>query len=227
MTDKTIIKEIYLGMQSLDYGESSDTTSESKYNKIIASCLIFYIIKNLIATDSSNESNIVTLAGNYGTTYKSIVSGMKNTYISYLLMQNKLAEYKPASFLDMTNEKIETIYKLYQNKTEIKKFSCINFSEYMYNVSSISADNEIKLRKIHFDVMVPIMKFYKATNGLNDNNMVIIQADTGGYIGKEIIFYIDGVSNANLIYDIKNKIYTNDRIYSVVLYYNYIKITLK
>jgi len=224
MTFKSLKTSIFNALLQTEF---TNTLGDAETNKIIAGCLIYNTIQNIIKADSSYEGRVNDIALSYAKTYKTVVEDLKNKYISYSIMKKKTDDYKLSSFIEISSTQIKEIYDLYLDKTLIEKFSIYSYSQKMYNINNANKEQDERLREIHFKIMVPIIKYYIDNYGLSTRDLNILSCN---YIennpGKVIIFKINGINNSKLIYDLKSSIGISKYIYDIELYYNYIKITI-
>lgn len=197
-------------------------------NKIITGCVLYKTINNIIRNDNSYDGKVKELASSYIGTFKSKIESLNGKYVSYTIMKKKIEDYKLPSFLSITETQINEIYQLYNNKTEIIKFNTTTYSALMYNITSITYEQDERLRNIHYNIMIPIIQYYIDNHGAIASDMNIISCNSiDNNPGKIIIFNINNISNSQLIYELNYLIGVKKYLYNVSLYENYVSITIK
>jgi hypothetical protein len=154
---------------------------------------------------------------------------MKNVYVSYMVMLYKIKSNKIRSLIDLDSSMLEYLYSLYLDKTKVVSFSCNYYSSSMYSVGDLSKSEDDKLRFIHFNVMVPLAKYYINKNGITEKDVKIFSAlATAELPGKAILFNINGIGNVNITNDAKrSSIGIYDKIYSISVYDNKVLLLVK
>jgi hypothetical protein len=197
-------------------------------DRLITSCLLYEYLDNVLKTENTLQNNIRSLADTYASSFIKKLKEAKSTFISYDLMRSRVESFKKTNFLAFSLDNISQINRIYQDKTEIKKFSLNYFSQYMYKLANISDYHYKKLSINHFKIMAPISKFYKDTYGVPEEDLEVFTAL--GYIdnpGKEIIFRIKGVDPIMVVNDVSSlriPIKKNDDYYSIKKYGQYVKL---
>jgi hypothetical protein len=180
-------------------------TFDSEADRIIATALLYGYIVSAIRSDSSNDASSV--ASSYYKIYKSAVSEMKASYISYPIIVSKIeASYKASSFSDLSETQISEIMRLYRDKTKKVDFSVNMFSQYMYGIANMSISQHSKLAAHHYECICPIVRRYVDGYGAKASDMTVVSAygDFPDNPGKEIIFYINNIPSAKIVSDIEN-----------------------
>lgn len=184
------------------------TTTLTDNIEILATEIILYkYLVNLTANTSVNNNNITDLVNSYKSQYESKFSTLKNVYVSYNKIYNFLKNNNYTNnLLTIPEAAINTVYELYCDNTLITQFSNITFSNSMYNVTGIGNKVSNYLKRIHYNVMCPIIEYYNKVYNIPIENMKIISSDQIPYnVGKEIIFTINGISPFIILRDIENK----------------------
>jgi hypothetical protein len=189
---------------------------------------MYEYIDNVLKAENTLQNNIKSLIDTYAPSFTRKVRESKATFISYDLMRSKIESFRKTNFLAFSLDNISQINRIYQDKTEIKKFSLNYFSQNMYKLTNISDYHYKKLSNNHFKIMVPISKFYKDTYGIPESDLEILTAL--GYSdnpGKEIIFSIKNIDPAMIVNDVSSlriPLKKGDDYYSIKKYGQYVKL---
>ena len=98
----------------------------------------------------------------------------------------------------------------------------------MYNISRLPYFDDLRLMKIHYTVMVPIINYYFTNFNKKSSDIEIYAINfVSSNIGKEIVFRIDGITSAQLISDIMNNCGVGKYIYKADTYYNYVDLIIE
>jgi len=199
---------------------------DDNIDKLIVSCTMYSFIKNLLSIKSEGENNSKEIVKSYTSIIKNNFIIYKNSAIAYNIIRRTIENYNKNSFLEFSSKEILAITTLYQNKTKIVPFSTTSFSQYMYKVATINHINYIKLSKVHFDIMIPIIKYYQLNNGIHSMDLEIFDAELYAPApGKEILFNIKGINPGRIVSDINaNRIPIKDKIYLVKTKNPYVRI---
>lgn len=150
-----------------------DTGIEYKpYEIIIITANIymqFYnIVKNNIQikiTDDQIASTTEFVVNEYET--------KKAQNIDFSEVENYLRKINKYNLLLMSPEEIEDIVNIYYNSEELIKFSTNYFDIRMYKVAN--SDRNIilanKLKKIHYNIICPLVNYYKLKTNIIDDNV--------------------------------------------------------
>jgi len=219
MNISNIKKGVYEGLAAVPFDNNN--------NRLIVSCLLYDYIKRVIGSEDQNKNNVKSLVNSYAGIYKDQLTAFSNKFVSYNIMVRTVESFEKNSFLEFTEREIYSIIDYYKNRTELIKFSTTFFSQYMYKIVDMRYNQYQRLSDIHFNVMVPIIKFYMSNNGLNSEDLEIFDAEVyKDNPGKEILFGVKGISSTRVVSDIKtNKIIID--YYKVDIYGQYVKITTK
>ncbi len=156
-----------------------------------------YIVKEATGGD------ITSLASSYKDIFVSKVTDMKENYIDYYNMYNHIVYKNINTLYDITDSDETTLYSYYLQKSLNRKFSILYFDPKMYNVSSTTSYEYTYLKKIHENIMIPIMKYYYYTNGTSPKKFHIRNASAYNVPGKQIDFDIDDIELTNIYSDMK------------------------
>jgi hypothetical protein len=179
---------------------------EDNTDRLIVSCLLYDYIKRLIVVEDKNKNNIKTLASSYAKLFSDNLKSFKQTYVSYSVMRRNVEDFKKSSFLQYTEPEINQINELYKNKTRSVQFSSTYFSQYMYKVVNLKYHQYVRLSNIHFNVMVPIIKFYMDSYDMKAKDLEIFDAELFlGNPGKVILFGIKDTPAQRVVRDILAK----------------------
>ena len=203
--------------------------SEKINDTILTGIITYKYILKIISIDDGSLSNLESLALSYSKSFKETVQNMKNTYVSYAVISSKLEKYGVKSFLQITDDIIDEIYKLYLDKSLIKPFSISKYDPNIYSISNINWESNERLRKIHYNVMVPLIKYYIGNNGLVESDMKIHSALVFSETpGKGILFNINGIGVSRILTDIKKpSLGISKYIYKAQSYENMVLIILR
>lgn len=188
---------------------------DDKFDKLITACLLYTAVENITKTSENFSNDTTTIASSYLPTYRSLVLKAKTIYVSYSVMKKYIEKKNVYGFLEFTKEMIDEINRLYADKTEIVPFSTFLFNASMYKVQNITLEQNKRLSKIHFNVMVPIAKYFKDNYDISDDKVEIYSADSvANQPGKTIQFYISGIKPRDILSAITTgKIEISDFIY--------------
>jgi hypothetical protein len=178
---------------------------DDKTDELIVSCILYDFLRKVVENETSLQNNIKEVASNYLPSFIKSLNSFRESFISYITMRETIESFRKNSFLEFTQDEINAILTLYRDRTQIKKFSSMYFSQYMYKVIDISDYHYKRLSSIHFNLIVPIIKFYKNNYGASDTDMEIVSALE--YLenpGKEMLFSINGVDPSRVINDINS-----------------------
>jgi len=209
---------VYEGLMLVEFDDNTD--------KLIVSCVMYSFIKNLLSVNTENENNSKNIVKSYSSVIKNNFNIYKNSAVSYNIIRKTIEGYNKNGFLEFNSSQIDNITALYRNKTKTVPFATTSFSQYMYKVFTMKHSSYIKLSKIHFDIMVPIIKYYQLNNGVNPSDLEIFDAELYAPTpGKEMLFTINGINPGRIVSDIKaNRIPIRDKIYLVKTANPYIQI---
>jgi hypothetical protein len=198
---------------------------EDNTDRIIVSCLLYDYIKRVVVSEDKNKNNIRNLASSYAKLFSDNLKSFKETYVSYSVMRRSVEDFNKTSFLQYSESEINRINELYKNKTRSVQFSTTYFSQYMYKVVNLKYHQYVRLSSIHFDVMVPIMKFYIDSYDMKAKDMEIFDAELFlGNPGKVVLFGIKDISSQRIVKDIlSNNI--NINYYKIEISDDLVKIT--
>ena len=172
--------------------------------ELLATEILFYkYIVYLTSTDDANRNNTNALIDSYVASYKNKFIELKQNYTSYLEIILFLKKINGTNLLSVKESEIDEVYKIYKESRLIEKFNIHSFNETVYNVNQVDNGAYAYLRKIHYNVMVPIIKYYMKVYNLDQSAMKIISAtEASGNPGKKVIFYIDGIPSTRVFSDI-------------------------
>lgn len=197
---------------------SGDALSD-RTNRILTLVLLISIIQKHIKGNSKMESHVDSLANEYIELYKPIVESLEEKYITYKSIKRLVEKYNLNSLMRLTENQYQELLNLYENKQEKVVFNPYRFSQFMYKVESLNYAEEDKLRKTHFNIICPIVKYYISYASIK-NEDVDVEAAEGSFPGKEIKLAITNVNYNKIISDINLRKIGEDinkQIYSVSL----------
>ena len=215
MTFNSLKQTVFAALQKQSF---TATDSETKtIHSIIAGALLFTTLEKLLNSDISYSSKVSSLADNYAATYKNIVESLNGKYLSYKTLYSTCKKYKLTSFLKINKTQINELNDIYKNKQELLTVSISSYSPYMYSILTLTDYQNNRLRSIHYNVVVPIIKHYKTSYNIKLTDVNIDNGiDTNP--GKIIKINISSISNSKLYSDITNDIFNIGKyIYSVDL----------
>lgn len=118
------------------------------------------------------------------------------------------------------------IYEYYSNKEKIEYFSPAGYNSKMYGILE-DIDNKL-LPHLHWDIMVPIYKYYNSKNSITSHDINIHDALLSEKPGKKILFSIANIPDSTIYTDIQNdKIGIKKYLYSTTLNETGVILTLK
>lgn len=201
--------------------------NKNNINKIITGVLLFKTLENLIKTKTLKEDSIKETSDQYVKTYKSITESLEGQYISYKQIRKIIEDNSLKDFLKITSTLLNSIYNVYQNKTKIKEFSCYEFSPAIYNITNLSEQENVRLSKVHFNIIVPIIKYYVMYFKIMMKDITV--DDVGNRIGTEIKLSINNIPCNQIYQDIEtNNINVKEYIRNFRLTSDgFIKLTIK
>ena len=146
---------------------------ESIGENILIGCVVYKQCAKAMTLDNDMMTSMGKLADSYVSTFKNIIHNMKNVYVSYSVIMTKISQKGLKSFLNIDDRFLNEIYSLYLNKTMIKPFSLSMYSPNIYSIDDLSWEQNERLRNIHYNVMVPLAKYYINKNGIREDNIHI------------------------------------------------------
>lgn len=215
MTFKSLRQSVHRGFLKVPFDKEDQ--EEGKIHKLIASAIVFKLVRDIIGKNPALTSDITSTIESYAGTYKTIIESMQSKYVVYRTLYNTVREYHLSSFLTITEEQINRINKIYEDKTEVRLFEKESFSQYMYKVSHTTIGQLERLRKIHYEIIVPIVDYYIERFNLSYSAMVVDNAEAvANNPGKEISFTITGIPVASIVRDVKqDKMKVSKYIYDI------------
>lgn len=202
MTSKSLKQAVYRGLINITFSENND--EKELIHRLIISAIVYNVLSLMLENDPGLSRDITSLASKYGESYKPIIDSMPDKYVVYKVLYNTVKSYNISSFIKMNDSQINEINKLFQNKTETKLFDINSFSQYMYKVPYTTFWQLERLRKIHYQIMVPIAEYYLNKNSILPSSIIIYNAEkVKDNPGKEISFIINGINPSSVVRDIK------------------------
>jgi hypothetical protein len=219
MNISNVKKGVYEGLITTNFPSNAD--------RLIVSCLLYDYTKKILENEDKNKNNVKRLVASYAEIYKDQLGVFKEKFVSYIIMVRTIESFRKETFLEFTESEIYQIIDYYKNRTELVKFSITSFSQYMYKIINLKYDQYQRLSNIHFNIMVPIIKFYMDNNGLSAQDLEIFDAEVyKDNPGKEILFGVKGINPTRVVSDIKTNNILID-YYKVETYDSYVKIINK
>lgn len=177
---------------------------KNNINKIITGTLLYKTLQRLMSSSEMYLDDIKETSDNYAKTYKSISESLEGKFVSYKQISKLISKYKLTSFMQINETQLNEIYSIYLNKNLIEKFSLEKYSPSTYGLINVSEKDNERLIKIHFKVMVPIIKYYMIYNKISLNDISI--EDCGDIPGREVKFAISKVPSNQIFLDLENNL---------------------
>lgn len=196
MTFNSLKQSVYSAVSKQTF--SAEDTETLFVNRIITCCVLLDTLQTLINTNSKYNGQISELASSYASTIRSSVESLEGKYVCYKTLKSTILGYKLTSFISMTQKQVDEVNSLYANKQEVADLKLTTYNQFMYNVSSLTENQNSKLRNIHYNVVVPIVKYYMSFMGISVSD-VDVESYSTSQPTKAILLAIDGVS-VNQIY---------------------------
>lgn len=198
---------------------------DDNQNKIILGAIIYGTLLKITAMNKSFTGKESVLINSYFTTYKSTVSELPK-YISYRYITSYIRKENIMNFFSITEKQAIKIYEYYSNKEKIEYFSPAGYNSKMYGILE-DIDNKL-LPHLHWDIMVPIYKYYNSKNSITSHDINIHDALLSEKPGKKILFSIANIPDSTIYTDIQNdKIGIKKYLYSTTLNETGVILTLK
>ena len=213
-------------LRSIVYDEVSKRVKDADLQKIVA-CITYKYVSASLNVYNNASSTTRSLVESFVPKIKEEIISLQNQYLSYNLMMKEIKKIKKQNFSVYNDSEINSVYKLYMNKTKIVPFNPYTYDPAMYKVTKLSAVDALK--NIHQNIMKNIALYYMNKYNILPEQVEIISAETDdGIIGKEIIFGIKNISPAIIYNDYrKNVFHINKYIYSFDIDGLYVKMILK
>jgi hypothetical protein len=186
------------------YGAFVSFKVEDKVDEQILSCLLYDLVKRVLALEDSQQNDVSSLAGSYLPGLAKKLEEFKVSFISYSSMRAEVESFGNSTFLAYTSSQIARIAALYQDRTKILPFSSVYFSQYMYKLTNVGERDYKRLSRVHSNLMGPIARFYADKNRGSDSDLEVFTAL--GYSerpGKEILFTVKGVDPSRVVADVR------------------------
>lgn len=178
----------------------------SEYDVLLSEIILYKFLSSLISQNPGLLNDIDSTVESYGYQYVDKVLEMKYTYVSYSKIVALLEKNSIKSFVSMSEDLIEQIYTIYLDRTVVLDFSIVNYHQNMYKLNNLSLVDDVYLKKVHYNIMIPISEYYHSLSNIPYGNLEIEYAKTALTLpGKEIKFYISGVDSIIVYNDIINK----------------------
>ena len=201
MTFKSLKQVVY---QSLVKTKFNGEDSVKEVNEILTGCLLLKALKSILKQSASYQDGLQRKSDEFVATYQNISESLEGRFVSYKKIKEKIKNYKLGSFLQITETQVDEIYKLYENKAEIKEFNAHTFSQFMYQTMA-TQDNEVsRLSRVHFKVVVPIIEYYMSNFNIRTKDVSL--EDVGNRLGTEIKISISGIRTSQLYSDISRNL---------------------
>lgn len=141
-------------------------------DRIIYGCLLYRSVHKLISSGSIEMIDADSLIESI---YKKVLlefNTMQQSYVFYHVMKSRIKYLNKSSFSAITEKNIEFLLDGFNTK-RIEPFSTTQFSQYMYNISNLTLKEHNRLSQIHFNIMVPIAKYYMENYNVSSRDIVI------------------------------------------------------
>lgn len=213
--------------QSINKTQFSKDENANYINKILTGCILLKTLQNIISISATYQDDIKSKADEYVNTYKNIAETLDGKFVSYKKIKETITKYNLSSFMEITEKQVNEIYKLYENKAEIKEFSVYYFSQYMYQRFGGNNAEVSRLSRVHFKIIVPIIKYYMTNFNIKPKDVSL--EDVGKNFGVEIKLSISSIRNNQLYADImRNLMNVKNYLYEVSLTHDgFVKLFIK
>lgn len=213
-------------LRSIVYDEVSKRVKDADLQKIVA-CITYKYVSASLNVYNNASSTTRSLVESFVPKIKEEIISLQNQYLSYNLMMKEIKKIKKQNFSVYNDAEINSVYKLYMNKTKIVPFNPYTYDPAMYKVTKLSAVDALK--NIHQNIMKNIALYYMNKYNIRPEDVEIISSETDdGIIGKEIIFGIKNISPAIICNDYKkNMFHITQYIYSFDIDGLYVRMTIK
>ena len=213
-------------LRSIVYDEVSKRVKDADLQKIVA-CITYKYVSASLNVYNNASSTTRSLVESFVPKIKEEIISLQNQYLSYNLMIKEIKKIKKQNFSVYNDSEINSVYKLYMNKTKIVPFNPYTYDPAMYKVTKLSAVDALK--NIHQNIMKNIALYYMNKYNIRPEDVEIISSETDdGIIGKEIIFGIKNISPAIICNDYKkNMFHITKYIYSFDIDGLYVKMVIK
>ena len=213
-------------LRSIVYDEVSKRVKDADLQKIVA-CITYKYVSASLNVYNNASSTTRSLVESFVPKIKEEIISLQNQYLSYNLMMQEIKKIRKQNFSVYNDSEINSVYKLYMNKTKIVPFNPYTYDPAMYKVTKLSAIDALK--NIHQNIMKNIALYYMNKYNIRPEDVEIISSETDdGIIGKEIIFGIKNISPAIICNDYKkNMFHITQYIYSFDIDGLYVRMTIK
>lgn len=213
-------------LRSIVYDEVSKKVKDADLQKIVA-CITYKYVSASLNVYNNASSTTRSLVESFVPKIKEEIISLQNQYLSYNLMMQEIKKIRKQNFSVYNDSEINSVYKLYMNKTKIVPFNPYTYDPAMYKVTKLSAIDTLK--NIHQNIMKNIALYYMNKYNIRPEDVEIISSETDdGIIGKEIVFGIKNISPAIICNDYKkNMFHITQYIYSFDIDGLYVKMILK
>lgn len=213
-------------LRSIVYDEVSKRVKDADLQKIVA-CITYKYVSASLNVYNNASSTTRSLVESFVPKIKEEIISLQNQYLSYNLMIKEIKKIKKQNFSVYNDSEINSVYKLYMNKTKIVPFNPYTYDPAMYKVTKLSAVDALK--NIHQNIMKNIALYYMNKYNIRPEDVEIISSETDdGIIGKEIVFGIKNISPAIICNDYKkNMFHITQYIYSFDIDGLYVRMIIK
>lgn len=171
----------------------------SGVNKILIGCLVLRLVRNIVELDKNKNGIINDLVERYINTYKGVVESLEGKYVSYKEIKLLLSQNNITDFSQVTESLLNKIVDLYEIKTKIQTFDTHFYSQYMYEITFISDEENQRLEKVHNKIIVPIIEFLKTFVGIRMTDVSVTPLDfVNRNYSKCILLSVNGVNSSEL-----------------------------
>lgn len=230
MTFDSLKRSIYSAILQTEFNTNDFSNEEINSNKILVGCVSYKILNSIMNSNKQQDGQSRNISLSYVSNYKNIVENMKNKYVSYRLIVDYINDQNIKSFLNIKEFELNHIYELYCNKTEISVFNCLTFSQTMYNVSGLSDYQISILNKVHYNVIVPIIRYYKENYNILDKNVAVLTKYTSEETPNpqnSILLKIQDIESSKILLGINSGIFgINNLILKASIINNFIEIQI-
>lgn len=225
MKFNTLKDNVYRALEKQKFN-GSDTVI--KINKIIVGVVLFSTVDRIVELNSNYKNSSSELVDSYIETIKGTVVGLNERYTTYKEIKNYIERKNISNFFNIKRTEISDILTLYNSRKNIPEFSTFSYTALMYGIDRIFDHQNERLRKIHYNIICPIIKFYMNCENITEGDVTISDVSADNNPGKEIKLAISGIQNGRIINDINSKkINISDFIYSLnITSDNFVKLVI-
>ena len=130
-------------LRNIVYDEVSKKVKDSDLQKVVA-CITYKYVSASLNVYNNASSTTRSLVESFVPKIKEEIISLQNQYLSYNLMMKEIKKIKKQNFSVYNDSEINSVYKLYMNKTKIVPFNPYTYDPAMYKVTKLSAIDALK-----------------------------------------------------------------------------------